>query len=455
MEGFQFIGVYSGTPPQLTPSPLDEPAVWNVYLKDNVYLLQKLDKNNKATTEQYKVSPSYFGINFRKIKSAPTAAAVKNDLKAFADKDKHESFFSSFFKSHAKFNSIFGSQEEKKSESHKKHSGEFGFQLGEKGASSGHGNKHSHTTVSSSKGNSQNLQINLHSENEKGGISHDYKKQNIATHQKDTSAGFQIAPEHSPLDEKLSIDAILNSLDKSPAPEHLSAETETPNISMTNEYGLEAKPINPETVLVHHETPNTASDKHLLDVDDDFFKNFDVDNLPPVPEEIKAAPISGSTDEPLELKDDDLLPAKGKINPNTLSAKAKRLDTNLRVEFQISLKHWEMGKRNMALRHFHNIINQEADYVPAHKHMFTDFAIKLRKINQHDLALIAAERCTKLSPDDSHAFFNVARLCYELGRYEQANEFIDKTLALESDLAPAVKLSKIIKECLRRKAINR
>lgn len=453
MEGFQFIGVYSGTPPQLTPSPLDEPAVWNVYLKDNVYLLQKLDKNNKATTEQYKVSPSYFGTNFRKIKSAPTAAAVKNDLKAFADKDKHESFFSSFFKSHAKFNSIFGSQEEKKGDAGKKHSGEFGFQLNEKG-SSGHGSQHSHTTVSSPKSSSKNLQINLHSED--SAISSDYKKQNIATHQQDTSAGFKIAPEHSDLDEKLNIDAILNSLDNAPVPPQTAPASETPDISMTNEYGLEAKPINTETVLVHHEPAGGTDDsKHVLDIDDDFFNNFDVDSLPPVPEEAKAASISDDADEPVELKDDDLLPAKGKINPNTLSAKAKRLDTNLRVEFQISLKHWEMGKRNMALRHFHNIINQEADYVPAHKHMFTDFAIKLRKINQHDLALIAAERCTKLSPDDSHAFFNVARLCYELGRYEQANDFIDKTLALESDLAPAVRLSGIIKECLRRKAINR
>lgn len=87
--------------------------------------------------------------------------------------------------------------------------------------------------------------------------------------------------------------------------------------------------------------------------------------------------------------------------------------------------------------------------------MFTDFAIQLRKINQHDLALVAAIRCTKLSPDDSHAFFNVARLFFELGRYEKANEYIDKTLSLENDLAPAIRLSGVIKECLRRKAINK
>ena len=87
--------------------------------------------------------------------------------------------------------------------------------------------------------------------------------------------------------------------------------------------------------------------------------------------------------------------------------------------------------------------------------MFTDFAIKLRKINLPDLALQFATKSAALCPDDSHASFNVARLFYELGRYEEAEEFIDKALELENDLSPALRLSNIIKECIRRKAQNR
>ena len=128
---------------------------------------------------------------------------------------------------------------------------------------------------------------------------------------------------------------------------------------------------------------------------------------------------------------------------------------SIRAEFQVSMTHWNSGKKNLAKRHFMDIINKQLKYEPAHKHMFTDFAIKLRKINLVDLALQSSTKCTKLSPDDSHAFFNVARLYYELNRYDEANEFIDKALELEEDLAPAKRLSYVIKECIRRKANNR
>lgn len=179
-------------------------------------------------------------------------------------------------------------------------------------------------------------------------------------------------------------------------------------------------------------------------------------------EEIHNAPASIAKQSPAASKtkavdaitktEEALLPAKGALS---ISEKAQKLDAGMRAEFQVSMNHWNSAKKNLALRHFNELISRQADFVPAHKHMFTDFAIQLRKINQHELALSSATRCTKLSPDDSHAFFNVSRLYYELGRYDEANRFIDGALELESNLEPALRLSEVIKECMRRKAKNR
>lgn len=80
--------------------------------------------------------------------------------------------------------------------------------------------------------------------------------------------------------------------------------------------------------------------------------------------------------------------------------------------------------------------------VVAHKHMFTDFGMDLRKSQLNDLALTSFRRALELSPDDSHALFNVGRALYELGKYREADEYLDRALNLEPDLACARRLKK-------------
>lgn len=78
MSEFQFLNIYSGTPPQGKAGSNSEPALWNVYLnkEENAYLIQKLDGNNKPTAEKYKISPTYFGINFRQVNNSELKHAV-------------------------------------------------------------------------------------------------------------------------------------------------------------------------------------------------------------------------------------------------------------------------------------------------------------------------------------------------------------------------------------------
>lgn len=449
MEGFHFLGIYSGNPPKDSSGMLDVPSLWNVYLKqDNkVYVIQKLDKENKPTAEQYKISPAYFGVNFRQVKNAPLKRSAEKTLQLLdTDKDKHESFFASFFKNHSAFNSIFQHQNEQPP---KKKTNEFSFQMGTTAQKNPYKTQEDDITLiqSPSSKQSKEFQLNLSDspqQKEQGAAIHENSKQ-YNPYDKNT--------DQHPFDEKFcadrfGLDTVLNSLnDPKKQPQ---TKEKTGSGFEKNLYGLKSKQLTPETVLVHHRTGREKTEPQTIDGDNEFFNNL-------FKEEKTELPATVQTAEPNTPPgaDEGLLPAKGNKTSISQSEKAQKLDNFLRAEFQVSLNHWYMSKKNMALRQFHNIINKEANFVPAHKHMFTDFAIQLRKINQHDLALVAAIRCTKLSPDDSHAFFNVARLYYELGRYEKANEYIDRTLNLEHGLAPAVRLSAIIKECLRRKAINK
>lgn len=506
MEGLYFLGVFSGNPPKADAGLLEEPALWNVYLKKDkkIYIVQKLDQNNQATAEQYKISPAYFGINFRQVKNTQLKKTVDNQLKMLdTDKNKHESFFASFFKNHSAFNSIF----------QQKKNNEFSFQMGSEGQRKAAAGVQDDTTYVKSLGKKQtnefqfnvsdhasgkteNLQQNAPSPAKNTGkkqtneFQFNVSDSNTAAPKKEnndaafvSSAGKPLSKElqfnisskpnteenlkavktdddkynfknketdQHPFDEKYSperfgLDTILNSLN---APEKQAVKTPA-SFDYTNNYGLSAKQLNADTTLVRHKAGEAKSDLQTIDGDSDFFANLFNDDPHEQSEQ------SQNQNMPLPADGEELLPAKGNANSLSKSEKALKLDTAMRREFQVSLHHWNMAKKNMALRNFRNIIYKEADFVPAHKHMFTEFAIQLRKINQHDLALVSAIRCTKLSPDDSHVFFNVARLYYELGKYEKADEFIDQTLNLEPDLEPALRLNEIIKECLRRKAINK
>lgn len=450
MDGFHFIGIYSGNPPKAKAAPLGEPSLWNVYLNkdEHIYIVQKLDKENQSTSEQYKISPSFFGINFRQVKNAPLKRSAEKTLRLLdADNSSHESFFASFFKNHSAFNSIFQNQNQQDT---KRKTNEFAFQMGMNAKKNPYKAAEDDITLvqSASKNKTKEFQLSL------GDTAP--KKKETAPKTENTDSKYNLSNKNTdqhPFDEKFSaerfgLDSVLNSLDN-PKNQNAAKKNQASSAS-ASAYGLQSKQLNSNVLLVHHNTGTDKSGQQNTDTDSVFFDSlFKSQNN-------ESAPAKAQTETKTpSAADDGLLPAKGSKSALSLSEKAKKLDNALRTEFQISLNHWNMSKKNMAMRQFHNIINKEANFVPAHKHMFTDFAIQLRKINQHDLALVAAIRCTKLGPDDSHAFFNVARLYYELGRYEKANEYIDKTLSLESSLAPAKRLSDVIKECLKRKSKNK
>ena len=165
--------------------------------------------------------------------------------------------------------------------------------------------------------------------------------------------------------------------------------------------------------------------------------------------ETKTNPLGDNPDE------EKLLLPKNSIGDKLENIKAIRIDREFRSEFSSAMFLWEKGTKGVASVKFNNLLKRNDDFIKAHKHMFTDCAIKLRKIHQNDLALTFAMRCTDLSPEDSHTFFNVGRLYYELREYKSSSLYLEKCLELESDLPPALTLYAVVTNTLARVAKTR
>ena len=497
MVGYTFIGVFSGSAPSKKATPVGEPALWNVYLKNGEknYLIQKLDEDNIVTKEQYQISSIYFGINFRKVKNPNSNLNINRNIKNLTEKENTTDKNPDPEKIKAAYNALMkqkkenleNAKNEKNQEINKKNNIETQKTLSSQQFSVEESTNEvkKQTPVKEinkqeepkQKLSQQDFKINLNSQYfSKEEIMAKKKAQSEKTKislsvsqpksKKDQNSNYLPNIRHSdshavsdqnPYDEKFSaekfgFDSILKKVEK-------AQNTPNKNLIPIRNSSVKPSPITSQT------KSEILNNKNLTTLPKEPVKNQEVEDQPfaieieDVITEIESNNdavnniVETTTEE--ENSGEVLLQAKGNKSATSLSEKAKRLDNQIRAEFQMSLNHWNSLKRNLARKQFHMLINKDAAFVPAHKHTFTDFAIQLRKLNLHDIALAAAIRCTKLSPDDSHAFFNVARLYFELNRFEQANEFIDKTLQLEQDLIPAKKLSFIIKECLRRKAMNK
>lgn len=432
MSEFQFLNIYSGTPPQGKAGSNLEPALWNVYLnkEENAYLIQKLDGNNKPTAEKYKISPTYFGINFRQVNDSELKHAVDKNLDQLGvDKEKNESFLDSLFGSRSAFNVTV-----QKSKNGQKKTGEFAFQAGKENQQS-----QRPKTNSALGGNMPNKKTANELQFNPGAQSAEKANRNEKSGIRDFGLETLPSPEEMCREENVlsTISRENPTSSASNSPEEQENKEKSIRFSQKKEDAAEhCSPTAPpvpsiKKIAEHKEIHNTPAS---------------IEKQNPAASKTKTVDVITKTEEAL-------LPAKG--GDLSISEKAQKLDADMRAEFQVSMNHWNSAQKKLALRHLTELINRQTNFVPAHKHMFTDFAIQLRKINQHELALSSAIRCTKLSPDDSHAFFNVSRLYYELGQYDEANHFINGALKLESNLEPAVRLSDVIKECMRRKAKNR
>lgn len=109
----------------------------------------------------------------------------------------------------------------------------------------------------------------------------------------------------------------------------------------------------------------------------------------------------------------------------------KQVEADLRDTFEKAMRALTRPRdRKGALAALERIANTTEDIEPAHKYMFRDFGVSLRKKSLYELALACAKKVVALAPQDDHARFNLARILGILGRYDEA----------EKQLAAAMKL---------------
>ncbi len=118
----------------------------------------------------------------------------------------------------------------------------------------------------------------------------------------------------------------------------------------------------------------------------------------------------------------------------------EELDKSIRSEFALSLMRFKRGNKEGALQDFERLLAVEDGIVPAHKHMFTDFGIDLRKSKLYTLASRCFQRAVNLSPNDGHALFNLARIYYEMGNFDKSVQYLDAALDKEPGLKCALRL---------------
>lgn len=126
------------------------------------------------------------------------------------------------------------------------------------------------------------------------------------------------------------------------------------------------------------------------------------------------------------------------------SEQAKHIDTKLRSEFTTALERWHSGDKLAPLKTFEGLSNIQEGIVPEHKHMFTDFGVNLRKNSLPKLAILHFKRAVELSPEDAHAHFNLARVYYELGNLNEAEQHLERALSISPDFNVATKFLGLI-----------
>lgn len=127
--------------------------------------------------------------------------------------------------------------------------------------------------------------------------------------------------------------------------------------------------------------------------------------------------------------------------------KAKQIENDLRSNFTKALRALNRPKdRKGAIAAIEHIVNSTEGIVPAHRHMFRDFGVSLRKKSQPELALLCAKRALELSPNDDHAHFNMARILDLLGLDDQAVAHLRAAMKIDSGVQVYKKFLDYIQE---------
>lgn len=126
----------------------------------------------------------------------------------------------------------------------------------------------------------------------------------------------------------------------------------------------------------------------------------------------------------------------------------EEVEKSARASFGLGLTYLKRGNMTKAVDIFTRLAEADATFDPAHKHMFNEFGISLRKERLLDTALKHYLRALELATDDDeNLHHNIARAYFEKKDIGNAVKFLEQSLRIN----PALKESKLFLRYLRRK----
>ncbi len=133
-----------------------------------------------------------------------------------------------------------------------------------------------------------------------------------------------------------------------------------------------------------------------------------------------------------------------------------KLVESLRTRFSNAMKSInDPRKRQSAMGSLQMLIDSDEGIQPAHKHVFNDFGITLRKSKLFSLSLRCYTKIITLSPGDENAYFNAARVLYDSGKLSEAEKYLNEALRVQPGFAYALDFLNFIQNKSAMKAIGR
>ncbi len=126
---------------------------------------------------------------------------------------------------------------------------------------------------------------------------------------------------------------------------------------------------------------------------------------------------------------------------------ALRVDEeHIRATFGLGLTYLDRGEVENANLVCRRIITLEAAFSAEHKHLFNEFGIKMRKNRMYAQALRYYFKAFRLTRDDEHLLYNIARTYYEKDKLKLAKKFCDMALALDPAFEEGLALTRVIEK---------
>jgi hypothetical protein len=114
-----------------------------------------------------------------------------------------------------------------------------------------------------------------------------------------------------------------------------------------------------------------------------------------------------------------------------------QIEAGLREHFNLLIAKTGKHVPETILDSLRDIARVNKGIVTEHKYMFADFGVRLRKEDLPEIGLMHAMRALSLAPDDAHACFNVAYICWILGRIGETKRHLVLALQYDPDFEPA------------------